>query len=115
MRHALHQGLIEHNPAADLKGVTVPPIKRHYPALPLERLPELLKRIDDYKQGRELTQLAIMLSLHVFIRSSELRFARWPEINFRNRLWTIPATRETIPNRPSTFSNRSEKSLVIRY
>ncbi|WP_374748771.1 tyrosine-type recombinase/integrase [Klebsiella variicola] len=98
MRHALHQGLIEHNPAADLKGVTVPPIKRHYPALPLERLPELLKRIDDYKQGRELTQLAIMLSLHVFIRSSELRFARWPEINFRNRLWTIPATRETIPN-----------------
>ncbi|WP_033783483.1 integrase arm-type DNA-binding domain-containing protein [Pantoea sp. 9140] len=98
MRHALHQGLIEHNPTADLKGVTVPPIKRHYPALPLERLPELLKRIDDYKQGRELTQLAIMLSLHVFIRSSELRFARWPEINFRNRLWTIPATRETIPN-----------------
>lgn len=90
--------MIEHNPTADLKGVTVPPIKRHYPALPLERLPELLKRIDDYKQGRELTQLAIMLSLHVFIRSSELRFARWPEINFRNRLWTIPATRETIPN-----------------
>jgi integrase len=37
-----------------------------------------------------------MLTLHLFIRSSELRFARWNEIDFRNRIWTIPATRETI-------------------
>ncbi|STT55314.1 integrase [Klebsiella pneumoniae] len=34
--------------------------------------------------------------LHVFIRSSELRFARWSEIDFTNRVWTIPATREPI-------------------
>ncbi|MBE3497209.1 site-specific integrase, partial [Enterobacter cloacae complex sp. P17RS] len=32
----------------------------------------------------------------LFIRSSELRFARWSEIDFRNRTWTIPATREAI-------------------
>ncbi|PXL17010.1 tyrosine-type recombinase/integrase [Klebsiella variicola] len=96
MRHAVHQGLIDSNPAASLDGVTAPPVRRHYPALPLECLPELLERIDGYHQGRELTRLAVLLTLHVFIRSSELRFARWSEIDFRNRVWTIPGTREAI-------------------
>ncbi|WP_308562585.1 integrase arm-type DNA-binding domain-containing protein [uncultured Klebsiella sp.] len=96
MRHAVHQGLIDTNPAANLGGVTTPPVRRHYPAPPLERLPELLERIGAYHQGRELTRHAVLLMLHVFIRSSELRFARWSEIDFTNRVWTIPATREPI-------------------
>ncbi len=96
MRHAVHQELIDTNPAANLGGVTTPPVRRHYPALPLERLPELLERIGAYHQGRELTRYAVLLMLHVFIRSSELRFARWSEIDFTNRVWTIPATREPI-------------------
>ncbi|EFE95389.1 tyrosine-type recombinase/integrase [Serratia odorifera] len=96
MRYAVHQGLIDSNPAASLDGVTTPPVRHHYPALPLERLPELIERIEGYHQGRELTRLAVLLTLHVFIRSSELRFARWSEIDFTNRVWTIPATREPI-------------------
>ncbi|MCG2942366.1 phage integrase central domain-containing protein, partial [Escherichia coli] len=43
MRYAVHQGLIEINPAANLDGVTASPARRHYPTLPLERLPELLE------------------------------------------------------------------------
>ena len=96
MRHAVHQELIDTNPAANLGCVTTPPVRRHYPALPLERLPELLERIGAYHQGRELTRHAVLLMLHVFIRSSELRFARWSEIDFTNRVWTIPTTREPI-------------------
>ncbi|HAH6826982.1 TPA: tyrosine-type recombinase/integrase [Escherichia coli] len=96
IRHAVHQELIDTTPAANLGGVTTPPVRRHYPALPLERLPELLERIGAYHQGRELTRHAVLLMLHVFIRSSELRFARWSEIDFTNRVWTIPATREPI-------------------
>lgn len=107
MRYAVHQGLIEINPAANLDGVTASPARRHYPTLPLERLPELLERIDSYHQGRELTRLAVLLTLHVFIRSSELRYARWTEINFRNRIWTIPATREAIAG--VRYSSRGAK------
>lgn len=107
MRHAVHQELIEHNPAANLDGIIAPPVKRHYPALPLEKLPELLTRIEDYKQGRELTRLVVSLTLHLFIRSSELRFARWSEIDFRNKIWTIPATREAIPG--VRYSGRGAK------
>ncbi|HEM8819699.1 TPA: integrase arm-type DNA-binding domain-containing protein [Raoultella planticola] len=107
MRHAVHQGFIDSNPAANLDGVTAPPVKRHYPALPLERLPELLGRIDGYQQGRELTRQAVLLTLHLFIRSSELRFARWSEFDFRNCIWTIPATREAIPG--VRYSGRGAK------
>ncbi|SWX47977.1 integrase [Klebsiella pneumoniae] len=107
MRHAVHQGFIDSNPAANLDGVTAPPVKRHYPALPLERLPELLGRIDGYQQGRELTRQAVLLTLHLFIRSSELRYARWSEFDFRNCIWTIPATREAIPG--VRYSGRGAK------
>jgi integrase len=107
MRYAVQQGLTENNPAQHLNGVTAPPAKRHYPALPLERLPELHQRIEGYTQGRQLTRLALMLTLHLFIRSSELRFARWGEIDFKNKLWTIPATREAIDK--VRYSGRGSK------
>ncbi|WP_448885232.1 tyrosine-type recombinase/integrase [Citrobacter telavivensis] len=107
MRYAVQQGLTESNPAQHLNGVVASPVKNHYPALPLERLPELLDRIGDYQQGRELTRLAVVLTLHLFIRSSELRFARWSEIDFRHKIWTIPATREAIDK--VRFSGRGAK------
>ncbi len=37
------------------------------------------------------------LTLLTFIRSSELRFARWSEIDFKKSLWTIPGEREALP------------------
>lgn len=107
MRYAIQQGLIDNNPALHLEGVTAPPVKNHYPALPQERIPELLERVGDYQQGRQLTRLAVVLTLHLFIRSSELRFASWSEIDFRNKIWTIPATRETIEK--VRFSGRGAK------
>lgn len=67
----------------------------HCPALELKRLAELLHRIDGYT-GRPLTRLAVELTLLIFIRSSELRFARWSEIDFDTAMWTIPAEREAI-------------------
>lgn len=96
MRIAVQNGIIDHNPASDLTGAVSTPKVRHHPALDLNLIPDFLERIDDYK-GRQLTQLAVKLALLLFIRSSELRFARWDEIDLRNAMWTIPAEREPIP------------------
>lgn len=95
MRYAVQHGLIESNPARDLQGATATRKATHRPALQLERLPEFLQRTEAYG-GRPLTRLAVQLTLLVFIRSSELRFARWDEIDFDRGLWTIPAEREAI-------------------
>ncbi|MEX6159678.1 tyrosine-type recombinase/integrase [Providencia manganoxydans] len=95
MRYAVQSGLIDYNPAQDMAGAVATGKRVHRAALELKRLPEFLQRIDDYK-GRLLTKLAVKLTLLVFIRSSELRFARWDEIDFENAMWTIPAEREAI-------------------
>lgn len=97
LRHAVQQKLIRHNPAYDMEGAVQKPQTEHRPALELEEIPQLLKKITEYK-GRRLTILAIQLNLMIFIRSSELRFARWSEIDFKSKLWVIPEQREAIEN-----------------
>lgn len=97
LRHAVQQKLIRHNPAYDMEGAVQKPQTEHRPALELEEIPQLLKKIAGYK-GRRLTILAIQLNLMIFIRSSELRFARWSEIDFKSKLWVIPEQREAIEN-----------------
>lgn len=106
MRYAVKKQLIRSNPALDLDGEFTPPETQHYPALPPEKLPELLSRIDTYS-GRLLTQYALKLSLLFFVRSSELRFARWSEIDWQQKLWIIPEEREQIEN--VRFSHRGTK------
>jgi integrase len=96
MRFAVQSGLIDYNPAQDIAGAVATAKRKHRAALDLERIPELLHRIDHYS-GRPLTRWATELTLLIFIRSSELRFARWSEIDFEASIWTIPPEREPIP------------------
>lgn len=106
MRYAVKKQLLKSNPALDLDGEFTPPETQHYPALPLEKLPELLSRTDNYP-GRLLTRYALKLSLLFFVRSSELRFARWSEIDWQQKLWIIPEEREQVEN--VRFSHRGTK------
>ena len=96
MRYAVQSGLIDYNPAQEMAGAVASGNRQHRPALELKRIPELLEKIDGYT-GRPLTRWATELTLLIFIRSSELRFARWSEIDFETSMWTIPPEREPIP------------------
>ncbi|WP_176487138.1 tyrosine-type recombinase/integrase [Candidatus Regiella insecticola] len=91
MRYAVQNDIIDSNPATDMAGAKV----KHYPALPPGRFPELLARISGYR-GRKMTRLAVELTLFTFVRSSELRFACWHEIDFDRSVWEIPGEREPI-------------------
>ncbi|WP_025996616.1 tyrosine-type recombinase/integrase [Pseudomonas viridiflava] len=106
MREAKRARQIAANPPSDLEGLIKAPRVIHRPALPLSRLPELQERIDIYR-GRALTRLTVMLSLHVFVRSSELRFARWSEFDLKRGTWEIPDTRPALDGVP--FSTRGTK------
>ncbi len=46
-----------------------------------------------------------MLSLHEFVRFSELRFARWNEFDLKRGIWKIPDIRPVLGRVP--FSTRS--------
>jgi integrase len=94
-RYAVQTGRIDTNPAIDITGALATAPTIHRPALPFNRLPELLARIDDFR-GHDLTRLAVRFCLLTFVRSSELRFMRWDEVNRERAVWVIPAVREAI-------------------
>ena len=93
--YAVQYGLIEVNHAREMESLDLSAPKSHRPALPLARLPELIRRIRA-DSGDELTRLCMELGLHIFIRSSELRFARWDEIDLIKQQWVLPAQRNQV-------------------
>jgi integrase len=106
MRYASQSGIISYNPAIDMAGALTTVKRQHRPALVLDRINELTNRIESYK-GQPLTVLATKLTLLIFIRSSELRFARWSEIDFDKSMWTIPSERKPLPG--VKYSHRGSK------
>ncbi|CDH30780.1 integrase (fragment) [Xenorhabdus bovienii str. Intermedium] len=52
-------------------------------------------RLSCYR-GRLITRIAVELTLLTFVRSSEMRFARWEDMDFERAVWHIPATRKPI-------------------
>lgn len=104
MRYAILKGLIESNPAVDLVGLKLSVKRKHHPALPHAQLKELLNKTYTLKP---MARLTVLINLYIFIRSSELRYARWDEIDFNHKIWTIPASREIIEG--VRFSHRGGK------
>ncbi len=110
MRHAVQTGRIANNPALDMRGGIPTPKKKHRPALPLDQLPELKRRLDSY--GGFTVRHMMLFALLTCARSSEFRFARWPEFDLDRGEWIIPATREAVDG--VKHSGRGEKMETAR-
>ena len=95
--YAIASGRARHNPAAEITGALAPrPKKKHFPAVTLHELPALLQALADYwdrDKTSPLVRLATRLLSLTFVRTGELRGAKWHEFDFEKRLWTIPAER----------------------
>lgn len=91
-RYSIATSRARANPAADLKGALRPPVKRHYAALDARDLPLFLKCLDAFP-GHKITELATKLLLLTFVRTGELRAAKWDEFDLEENLWRIPAKR----------------------
>lgn len=94
MRHAVAHGLIERNPAADVRpsDALKPRVKENYARLDAKEVPELLRKIEAY-QGSAYTRLAMKLMALTFVRTGELIGARWEEFDLEAAEWRIPAER----------------------
>ena len=91
---AIITGDCENNPAAGLTKALTPPTKKKMPSLKPEELPEFLSRLEDY-QGHRLTYLAMKFMLYTFVRTKELRAAKWIEFDLKEMdpTWKIPPER----------------------
>lgn len=91
-RYAIATSRAKSDPSRDLRGALKRREVRHYNALKESELPEFLKKLDAY-DGNDMTRHAIRLLMLTFVRTNELRAAKWTEFDFDKGEWRIPAER----------------------
>lgn len=90
----MQTGRLKYNPAIELSDILKGRKEQHRPSLPREELPAFLRELEIYgERGRLITKLAIELLILTFVRSGELRGAKWEEFNLEEKLWRVPAQR----------------------
>jgi integrase len=109
-RYAMAEGRATADPTAGLERalVRVAPVK-HRARLSAAELPEFFQALAAF-EGEETTRLAIKLTMLTFVRTSEVRFARWAEFDLAGALWRIPGSRmkmgleHLVPLAPQTLA-----------
>lgn len=96
--YAMRLGIVTYNPTYKLSQALTPRQQKNFARITINQLPQLLSDIDSY-QGDPLTKLGFYLLAYTFVRTNELRFMQWNEVDWQGKLWRIPAERMKM-NRP---------------
>jgi len=91
-KYAIATGKAEHNLISDTAGAYKQPEVKHYAHFSEKELKEFIQNFSSFK-GTVITKLALKFLILTFVRSGELRGARWEEFNFEKNEWRIPAER----------------------
>lgn len=95
-RYAIATGRAEFDITVNLKGALQPAVSKGLAYLSEAELPLFLRKLERYDadySGHILTKLAFKLMILTFLRSGEIRGAKWEEINWDKAQWKIPASR----------------------
>jgi integrase len=95
-RYAVATGRADRDICGDLRGALMPVRSKSYAHLKEEEMPAFLCKLERYEtdyRGSLLTKLAFKLLVLTFVRSSEIRGAKWEEFDFEKQQWKIPAER----------------------
>jgi len=112
MRFAIATGRATTDPTTALRGALEAKTVRHHAAITdPDGLGNLLREIDAYRGSSRVTEAALRMAPHVFVRPAELRRAEWDEIDLGDALWTIPS--EKMKGRESHMVPLSRQVLAI--
>ncbi|HEL8022068.1 TPA: tyrosine-type recombinase/integrase [Escherichia coli] len=92
MDYAANSGLIDANPATNVRKAFPSPVKKHMPTIRPEQLPQLMHDLSVASIERQ-TRLLIEWQLLTVTRPAEASSTRWEEIDLNAETWTIPAGR----------------------
>ncbi|TBU79821.1 integrase [Pseudomonas daroniae] len=92
MTYGVNSGLIHANPLSGIRSVFKKPKKKNMAALAPDELKELMVAIANASIKRT-TRCLIEWQLNTMTRPAEAATARWVDIDFEKRIWTIPAER----------------------
>lgn len=92
-RYAIATGCAERDTAADLRGALKTRVVTPRAAITQpEAIGGLLRAIDDFT-GTYTVKAGLQLLALTFLRPGEVRLGEWPEIDFEEKIWRIPAKR----------------------
>jgi len=91
-RYAIATGRAKADVSRDLRGALKTREVNHYAKLSESELPEFLKKLGTY-DGNLLTRHALNMLILTFVRTGELRGARWTEFDLDKCEWRIPGER----------------------
>lgn len=92
-KYAVANNKATRNPTSDiqLSEIIGKSEKKHYPTITDDKgIKNLLLSIKEY-QGELSTKYALLLMAYTFVRPINIRLALWSEIDFKSKLWSIPA------------------------
>ncbi len=92
MKFARNTGLIQFNVLTDIKEAFQKPKTENMKTLPPEMLPEFMHTLSRARI-HFTTRCLIEWQLHTMVRPGEAAGARWNEIEWKEKLWRIPAER----------------------
>lgn len=110
MTYGVNSGLIFANPLSGIRAVFKKPKKQNMAALRPDELSELMIEIANASIKRT-TRCLIEWQLHTMTRPAEAATARWVDIDFDKRIWTIPPERMK-KRRPHTIP-LTEQALAL--
>ena len=91
-KHAIRIGVATSNPAADLSAAIKPHRTKNHSRITSKELPKLLQDIDAYT-GHITVKLGLWFLCYTFVRTNEIRFMEWSEIDWNDKTWRIPANK----------------------
>lgn len=83
-KYAVVIEVAQHNPAANLSEGLKPNRKKNYPLIDLCELPDFLRAFHEVKAG-QLEKLLFRLLLLTALRTGELRYSKWTDLNLASR------------------------------
>jgi len=92
-RYALQLDKVKHNIVADISKNDVLKSfshKKYRTITKPQKIGELMRALYEY-HGEYTTKWALIFMAHTFVRNANIRFAKWNEIDFKNREWIIPS------------------------
>ncbi len=95
MKWAVAEGWRTDDPAGEVLSAALPKngaVKKHHAALPHAKTAESLNKVRD-SEAWPATKLALEFAVLTAGRSGEVRGARWEEIDWEERIWTVPGER----------------------
>jgi integrase len=111
---AIRKLLVDTNPATAVRGAVVVPPKTHHRHLVGNEIGKFWSQLDQQRNAMVITVYAAKLLMLTMVRKTELRLARWAEMDMDGGKWDIPAGRMKMGQPHRVYLSRQAVEL-LRY